>query len=235
MFSVLRTAASRSCPRVLARRTLATVPDVPAAAVDPESDVPDAAPKFRIPTNPNHGLYHFFRRDKNGEYTTIGGTHQEDIVNKGGALGRAWLAPELRLKSFEDLHVLWYVLLRERNLLQTQQYELRRQGLKAAAHFGWRKKDVRKGMARIKYVLNERRLAYQGAVELHNQEITRALDAEVHKALLQDYEATRKETEARKSTKERWTRAEKRARKTAAEKTTPPIPQTVEQPEVLAA
>jgi large subunit ribosomal protein L47 len=34
------------------------------------------------------------------------------------------------LKSFKDLHTLWYVTLRERNLLATQREEARRAGIK---------------------------------------------------------------------------------------------------------
>lgn len=44
--------------------------------------------------------------------------------------GRAWKASELRLKSFNDLHTLWYLVVHERNLLATQTQEMRRNGIR---------------------------------------------------------------------------------------------------------
>jgi len=101
-------------------------------------------------------------------------------------VGRAWSAVELRRKSFKDLHTLWYVVLRERNLLETQLLEMKRVG--ALLDFTPIQQHMfrvnpspsesqsnlrfvpllqcRKTMARIKYVINERRLTYEGAVQI---------------------------------------------------------------------
>mmetsp|Transcript_12010 Transcript_12010/g.14938 ORF Transcript_12010/g.14938 Transcript_12010/m.14938 type:complete len:173 (-) Transcript_12010:1442-1960(-) len=73
--------------------------------------------------------------------------------------GRSWEAKELRRKSFEDLHKLWYVCLKERNMLETERLASR------AAHQKWEKPGrlvkVRKTMARIKTIVNERSREYQ--------------------------------------------------------------------------
>ncbi|WFD16696.1 54S ribosomal protein L4 mitochondrial [Malassezia arunalokei] len=89
---------------------------------------------------------------------------------------RAWLAPELRRKSSADLHTLWYVLLHERNKLATSWEELKRHSAQGAAHMlgqslSYRHHRVRKSMARIKFVLNERRLALIEAQRSAREEV----------------------------------------------------------------
>ncbi|KAI9305508.1 mitochondrial 39-S ribosomal protein L47 (MRP-L47)-domain-containing protein [Cunninghamella echinulata] len=106
------------------------------------------------------------------ETNTTKSTGLNQFFENGEALpkqvwtGRAWKASELRLKSFEDLHKLWYVLLKERNLLATQQEEASRLKLHRSV---WsnrgRVKKCQKSMARIKFVLNERQRAYEATLE----------------------------------------------------------------------
>ncbi|KAI8897598.1 mitochondrial 39-S ribosomal protein L47 (MRP-L47)-domain-containing protein [Globomyces pollinis-pini] len=82
--------------------------------------------------------------------------------------GRAWLASELRNKSFEDLHGLWWVCLKERNKLASQKQEARRFQL-FFPHTD-RVHQVKLTMARIKIVLWERRIAFLQAKEVLKQE-----------------------------------------------------------------
>lgn len=68
--------------------------------------------------------------------------------------GRSWKASELRLKSWDDLQKLWYVLLKEKNMLMTQRQMLHAQNFRFPNPE--RLPKVRKSMCRIKHVLAER-------------------------------------------------------------------------------
>ena len=69
--------------------------------------------------------------------------------------GNPWSARHLRLKSFSDLHSLWFILLREYNLLWTEQGMALRNG--EVFREPERKKKVRKSMGAVKQVLGERK------------------------------------------------------------------------------
>ncbi|KAF8798950.1 MRP-L47-domain-containing protein, partial [Phlegmacium glaucopus] len=126
-----------------------------------------------VPVREDHGLYAFFRRKPDD---TLKGENRFEVVETPETYqvltGRPWFASELRNKSFKDLHTLWYVCLREKNLLATQKEEVRRMGVTNSELqvSGEKVRNCRKTMARIKAVLNERRLAYVGAVELAERE-----------------------------------------------------------------
>ncbi|XP_064642877.1 large ribosomal subunit protein uL29m-like [Lineus longissimus] len=72
--------------------------------------------------------------------------------------GRPWLTDELRLKTNVELHKLWYVLLKERNMLMTMEAEYTRQ--KELFPNPERMEKVEESMENIQEVVAERNRAY---------------------------------------------------------------------------
>lgn len=64
-------------------------------------------------TSINNDLMEFFDDKKNWGESKI-------------QVGRSWRIDELRIRSNTDLHKLWYILLKERNMLMTMEYECQR-------------------------------------------------------------------------------------------------------------
>ncbi|KAF8539275.1 mitochondrial 39-S ribosomal protein L47 (MRP-L47)-domain-containing protein [Trichophaea hybrida] len=118
--------------------------------------VVDPARHTQVETDPDHGLWGFFH-DKKALPTP-----EEDDKH-----GRAWSVEELRQKSWEDLHRLWWVCVRERNIMATQKMERKR--LKPGYgdyEAGERDKTVRRTQRAIKHVLTERFYAWEEASNL---------------------------------------------------------------------
>ena len=83
-------------------------------------------------------------------------------------VGRSWSVKEVRRKSYEDLHKLWYVLYKERNMLLTeQQLSRRRQIIFPQPE---RLQKVQKSMGAIKQVLGERKREKLAALHLSQME-----------------------------------------------------------------
>jgi large subunit ribosomal protein L47 len=70
-------------------------------------------------------------------------------------VGRSWSVNELRRKSFDDLHKLWYVLYKEKNMLLTEA-NIHRRGQMYLPQPD-RLQKVKKSMGAIKAVLGERK------------------------------------------------------------------------------
>ncbi|KAM0751284.1 MRP-L47-domain-containing protein [Meredithblackwellia eburnea MCA 4105] len=115
-------------------------------------------PKKEDTDTSNHPLWRFFHDKQSLEVPD----------KRKDNSGRSWSSFELRRKSFEDLHTLWYVLLRERNVLLTQREEARRLrlDLRGFTSHPERLRMVQKSMARTKQVLSERRHAAIQAAQL---------------------------------------------------------------------
>ncbi|XP_049577894.1 large ribosomal subunit protein uL29m [Syngnathus scovelli] len=68
--------------------------------------------------------------------------------------GAPWTAKQLRTKSNEDLHKLWYVLLKEKNMLLTLEQEAKRQRVPMPSPERLRK--IERSMIRLETVVTER-------------------------------------------------------------------------------
>ncbi|XP_068630597.1 large ribosomal subunit protein uL29m [Battus philenor] len=96
-------------------------------------------------TTSNCDLMEFFDSKKNWSETNI-------------RVGRAWRLDELRIKSNVDLHKLWYVLLKERNMLYTMEHECKE---KTRLFPNPERIDkVQESMNNIETVIRERNVAY---------------------------------------------------------------------------
>ncbi|KAH8750519.1 mitochondrial 39-S ribosomal protein L47 (MRP-L47)-domain-containing protein [Diaporthe sp. PMI_573] len=108
-------------------------------------------------TDGDHGLWDFFYSKEKPLNTP-----EEDADH-----GRSWKVEELRRKSWEDLHSLWWVCVKERNRIATANWE------RAKGKYGYgdneskaREMEVRKTQAAIKHTLTERFYAWEDARKL---------------------------------------------------------------------
>ncbi|EGV63546.1 54S ribosomal protein L4 mitochondrial [Yamadazyma tenuis] len=109
--------------------------------------------------SPDHPLWAFFGNGSNSE-------HAYRTSDELDTTSRAWTMPELRRKSFDDLHKLWYIILKERNVIATERRlanAIDNVGTTALSDL-----DAKMGLShkRIKQVLLERQTAYERAQTL---------------------------------------------------------------------
>ncbi|KAI1437194.1 mitochondrial 39-S ribosomal protein L47 (MRP-L47)-domain-containing protein [Xylaria sp. CBS 124048] len=117
--------------------------------------------KPKVEVDPNHGLWDFFYAK--GKLLL---TPEEAAEH-----GRGWTVEELRQKSWEDLHKLWWVCVKEQNRVATARKEKSR--LKFTEGFdedALRLVAVRKTMKSIKHTLTERWYLWEDARKLAEED-----------------------------------------------------------------
>lgn len=138
-------------------------------------DIPEPVPKSEISPergDEDHGLWGFFNKDR----TLL--SLPEDLGNHG----RAWTKHELRRKSWEDLHSLWWVCTKERNRLKTEDVERTRlQAGYGDAESKDRMRVVNETMSTIRKVLKERWYTWEDArtLAMNDPEIQVTEDGQV--------------------------------------------------------
>ncbi|CAG0891451.1 unnamed protein product [Cyprideis torosa] len=127
-------------------KSTSTGENVSSTETKKESDVPEMPGPDPFPANTPQGLREFFDHPKNWGL-------QERIKH-----GRSWKLEELRIKSNADLHKLWYVLLKERNMLLTMEHRCKEE---YETMFSPERLDkVEDSMENLEEVVRERNKAY---------------------------------------------------------------------------
>ncbi|KAG5960778.1 hypothetical protein E4U57_008078 [Claviceps arundinis] len=130
-------------------------PRVPLSMSGIPLPIPREKPK--IPVDETHGLWGFFPEPGKLLWTP----------DETSRHGRAWTVEELRRKSWEDLHSLWWVCCKQRNLLATSRMQLSKAQLGfGETEFEKRDHEVQTTMRAIKHALTERYYTWQDAVEV---------------------------------------------------------------------
>lgn len=96
-------------------------------------------------------------------------------------LSRPWSIAELRRKSFDDLHSLWYTCLKERNILARENHLLKNDMESRQDIFEQVSENIRTTMWRIRHTLSERDWAFRLAnddFENHKEEFIKEFEKE---------------------------------------------------------
>ncbi|CCC72176.1 hypothetical protein NCAS_0J01970 [Naumovozyma castellii] len=111
--------------------------------------IPPTTANSQFITPETHPLWQFFHDKKFLR-------SQDELDTKS----RPWSIPELRRKSFNDLHSLWLTALRERNVLARESHLLHTESQDPTDPFSQVAEKCRVTMWRIRHVLSERHWSY---------------------------------------------------------------------------